>query len=54
MFDPTWHDMVRLVATAHHRHNLTDEQIEWLLWERTAFPFADPAYVLRQIDGFFE
>lgn len=41
---PTWGDVVREVFP-----EASDAQAEYLLWERTAFPFADVDHVRQQL-----
>lgn len=43
----TWADWVRLVAAEVGVHDLTDEQVNWLLWEQTAWPFSCEVRYLR-------
>lgn len=45
----TWQDWTRLTASDVGVHGLTDEQVDWLLWERTAFPFAPVTYIRDQL-----
>lgn len=48
----TWLDLVRMSAAVHHIE-VDDVDADWVLWEHTAFPLADAAYVARQLDEFF-
>jgi hypothetical protein len=41
----TWADWVRLVATEVNVYGLTDEEIDWLLWERTPWPLGDHRHI---------
>lgn len=43
----TWVDLVR-----KHLHNASDEEVEFILWEKTAFPLATVETVERQIIEF--
>jgi hypothetical protein len=43
----TWADWVRLVAAEHGVHGLTDDDVDFLLWERTAWPTCTETGVLR-------
>ena len=47
-------DSVREVSSTHG-FELTDEQLDHVLYEHTAFPFSDdPAFMRRQVEEFFE
>lgn len=51
----TWADWVRLVAAEHDTHGLTDDVVDWLLWECTAWPITtDVSYLRAQLDAAFE
>lgn len=43
----TWHDVVR-----HYKPEATDEEIAWLIWNETCYPF-DNETTLRQINSYF-
>jgi hypothetical protein len=45
----TWADWVRLVASEHGVYGLSDDDVEYLLWERTAWPICDVPYLRRQV-----
>lgn len=45
----TWADWVRLVASDHGVFGLSDDQITHLLWDRTAWPVCDVAYLRAQV-----
>jgi hypothetical protein len=49
----TWGEMVTNLAIAHGIHDLTEKDIDWLLWECTAWPIADVDYVRRQLEELF-
>lgn len=49
----TWADWVRLVAAEHGVHDLSEDDIDVLLWERTAFPVAGPDHVRPQLAQLF-
>ena len=51
----TWFDLVRLSGAVHGftEADLDDLTMDVILWEQTAFPMADAAYVSRQLDAFF-
>lgn len=48
----TWADWVRLIAS-DYGVSLTDDAIDFVLWERTAWPVADVAHVREQLHAFF-
>lgn len=48
----TYNQMVRSIAIGFDL-TLTDEEIEWILWERTAYPMGGPELTARQITHFF-
>lgn len=51
----TWADLVRLTATtAGYLSHLDDVEVDFILWEHTAFPIADAPYILRQLEAFFD
>lgn len=45
----TWGDLIR-----KYKPEATDEEVEFILWERTAFPMAPTEYVIKQIEEFFK
>jgi hypothetical protein len=45
----TWRDMVAMVAGDDLAAEMDEEDIEWLLWERTAYPMAGAATVYGQL-----
>lgn len=49
----TWRDLARLIAGRHGQPGLSDEEIDWLLWEHTAFPLVSPARVCVQLHRYF-
>lgn len=50
MVTDTWSDFVRTIAEANgYDCHLLDDEIEWLLWERTAYPVAGYLYVRDQL-----
>jgi hypothetical protein len=49
MIRPAWDTLVRLMACAYGIHQLTDDDVEYLLWERTCFPMGGPAHVIPQL-----
>lgn len=49
----TWGDMVRRVASDFD-HEPTDGEIEFVLWERTAFPLDTPERTERMVREFYE
>lgn len=49
----TWGDMVRRVAADYGRQP-DDDEVEFVLWEHTAFPFDTPDRVERQVREFYE
>lgn len=50
----TWLDLVVLVAWLNGEGGtLSKEDADLILWEYTAFPFADPAYVAKQLTAYF-
>lgn len=49
----TWADWVRLIASDLGVHGLTDDEVEWALWERTAWPFASIGHVRAQLVELF-
>ena len=48
----TWIELARSHAKAHKK-DLTDETLEFILWEYTAFPLASPEFVGVQLCEFF-
>jgi hypothetical protein len=44
---------VRLTAAENGVHGLTDDEIEYVLWERTAWPVAGIGYVRAQLVELF-
>lgn len=36
----TWADVVRDVAAEFGRFDVTDDEVDWILWERTPWPMA--------------
>ena len=54
MSDRTWADMVHRVADEYGVGPLDEGDIDFVLWEKTEFPFADAEYVERQVRKFFE
>lgn len=48
----TYQQMVRSIAIGFDM-TLTDEQVEWVLWERTAHPMGGPELTARQVIRFF-
>jgi hypothetical protein len=51
--DETWLGLVRHVADNHQVSDLTDREIDHILWEYTAYPFADADYIERQLHELF-
>lgn len=49
----SWRDLVRLAAARHGRADLSEEEVDWILWEHTAFPFCTPARICVQLHRFF-
>jgi hypothetical protein len=49
----TWAEWVRLTAAENGVHGLTDDEIEYVLWERTAWPVAGIGYVRAQLVELF-
>src|SRR3982751_1104311 len=50
----TWADYTRVLALANGvDRELSDDEIDFLLWERTAWPVADFEYVRDQLIGEF-
>jgi len=45
----TWQDLVAMVAGEDLAAQLDEEDMEWLLWERTAYPFAGVGTVYGQL-----
>lgn len=50
----TWGDLVRVVGARHGFLTLNEVDCDFVLWEHTAFPMADAAYVTKQLDRYFE
>lgn len=50
----TWFDLVRIIAFAHGITDLSETDMDWILWEYTAFPLADAAYIAGQLDNVFD
>lgn len=50
----TWVDLVREVADeAGWSGTLTDDDVEWILWERTSFPMGSMAQVRGHVEALF-
>jgi hypothetical protein len=49
----TWADLVRKLAAKHGVQGLSDKEIDFILWERTAWQFADRDYVCDQLAKLF-
>lgn len=54
MSGETWHGLVRRIAQEYEQPEPTVDDAEFILWERTAFPFAKPDHVERQVRDYFE
>lgn len=52
MSDKTWSEMVRRIAAVYDAPELTDDEVEFILWERTAFPFDTPDRIEQQVREF--
>jgi hypothetical protein len=44
----TWQDVIR-----YYKPDATEEEIEYLLWNETCYPFSDET-TLRQINNYFK
>lgn len=53
MAEMSWRDLTRAIAREHGKENLTDDEVDLVLWEKTAYPFARIAYTAVQIDDYF-
>lgn len=49
----SWFELVTEMAADAGVHGLTSEDIDWLLWEHTAWPIAGYDYVCRQLVELF-
>jgi hypothetical protein len=50
----TWFDLVHLVAWVNGQgRHISNEEADFILWEYTAFPFADATYIARQLETYF-
>jgi hypothetical protein len=49
----SWGEFVTNIAEANGIHDLTEPDIDELLWEHTAWPMADAAYIQRQLNELF-
>ena len=50
----TWTEMVRRVSEEYGLGPPSDDEADFVLWEKTAFPFAPPDHVERQVREFME
>lgn len=49
----TYLDMAREVAQSAGVTPYSDEELDCVLWEHTAFPFCDVSYLRGQLEEFF-
>lgn len=54
MASETWGDMVRRVAAEYDLPEPGEGEIHFILWEWTAFPFAEPDHVEEQVREYME
>lgn len=48
-------EWIRLIAeSCGYYHEFTEDEIEYVLWEQTAYPVAGTTYVQRQLIELFE
>lgn len=52
-FELTPYAAVRSIAVGFDVQLYSDHDVAWILWERTAFPFCDMAFLRGQILDFF-
>lgn len=51
--DVSWQRWVTWCAVEHGHREPTTEEIDFILWERTAFPMAGADHVKKQVHEYF-
>jgi len=52
--EQSWDDLVQEVAREKGKRPPSEDEVENILWEHTAFPLAGDGYIRRQLEEYFD